>query len=151
MSIPPISSPNPAEQRSLAQTGGFDDSAWTGWIAFAGVIMVMLGFFHAIQGLVAIFKDQYYLVGTSGLIVNVNYTTWGWVHLLGGIILAAAGFCVFTGMIWARIVGVILAMASAIVNVGFLAAYPIWSLMMIALDVVIILALTVHGSEMKQK
>ena len=151
MSIPPISTPDPAEQRSLAQTGGYDDSAWTGWVAFAGVIMVMLGSFHAIQGLVAIFKDNYYLVHSSGLVVNVNYTTWGWVHLLGGIIVAAAGFAVFTGQVWARTVGVILALISAIVNVGFLAAYPLWSLMMIALDVTVILALTVHGSEMKRR
>jgi hypothetical protein len=151
MSIPPISSPDPAEQRSLAQTGGYDDSAWTGWIAFAGVVMVMLGIFHAIQGLVAIFKDEYYLVGKSGLVVNVDYTAWGWVHLLGGIILVAAGVAVFSGQIWARTVGVILALVSAIVNVGFLAAYPLWSLMMIALDVTVILALTVHGSEMKRR
>ena len=151
MSIPPISSPNPAEQRSLAQTGGYDDSAWTGWIAFAGVVMVMLGIFHAIQGLVAIFKDDYYLVRSSGLVVNVDYTTWGWVHLLGGIILVAAGAAVFTGQIWARTIGVILALVSAVVNVGFLAAYPLWSLMMIALDVTVILALTVHGSEMKRR
>ena len=151
MSISPMSSMDPNEQRSPSQTGGSDVSAWTGWIAFAGVIMVMLGIFHAIQGLVAIFKDDYYLVGSSGLVVNVDYTTWGWVHLLGGIILVAAGVCVFTGQIWARTVGVILALVSAIVNVGFLAAYPLWSLMMIALDVIVILALTVHGSEMKRR
>jgi hypothetical protein len=151
MSIPPISSMDPAEQRSPSQTGGVEGSAWTGWIAFAGVIMVMLGVFHAIQGLVALFKDEYYLVNKSGLVVNVDYTAWGWVHLIGGIILAAAGFCVFTGQIWARTVGVILALVSAVVNVGFLSAYPVWSLMMIALDVVIILALTVHGSEMRDR
>ena len=57
--------------------------------------------------------------------------------------------CLFTGQLWARAVGVILAMISAVINVGFLAAYPLWSLMMIALDVTVILALTVHGSEMK--
>ena len=57
----------------------------------------------------------------------------------------------FTGQLWARTVGVILALLSAVVNVGFLAAYPLWSLMMIALDVIIILALTVHGSEMKRR
>ncbi len=151
MSIPPISSPDPAAPRALAQSGGYDDSAWTGWIAFAGVVMVMLGIFHAIQGLVAIFNDEYYLVGKSGLVVNVDYTAWGWVHLLGGIILMAAGVAVFSGQIWARTVGVILALVSAIVNVGFLAAYPVWSLMMIALDVTVILALTVHGSEMKRR
>jgi hypothetical protein len=151
MSIPPISSMDPSEQRSLAQTGGYDDSGWTGWIAFAGIIMVMLGFFHAIQGLVAIFKDEYYQVGSSGLVVNVDYTAWGWVHLIGGIVLAAAGFCVFTGQLWARAVGVLLALISALINIGFLAAYPVWSLMMIGLDVVIIWALTVHGSEMRDR
>ncbi len=151
MSIPPMSSMDPSEQRSPMQTGGPDDSAWTGWIAFAGVVMVMLGIFHAIQGLVALFKDDYYAVHSSGLVVSVNYTTWGWVHLLGGIILVAAGAAVFTGQLWARTIGVILALVSAVVNVGFLAAYPVWSMMMIALDVVVILALTVHGSEMKRR
>src|SRR4051812_1870600 len=66
MSIPPMSSMDPSEQRSPMQTGGPDDSAWTGWIAFAGVVMVMLGIFHAIQGLVALFKDDYYAVHSSG-------------------------------------------------------------------------------------
>ena len=116
MSIPPISSMDPSEQRSPMQTGGPDDSAWTGWIAFAGVVMVMLGIFHAIQGLVALFKDDYYAVHSSGLVVSVNYTTWGWVHLLGGIILVAAGAAVFTGQIWARTIGVILALVSAVVK-----------------------------------
>jgi len=151
MSISPMQSMDPSEQRQPSQTGGYEASGWTGWIAFAGVIMVMLGIFHAIQGLVAIFKDEYYLVGQSGLTVNVDYTAWGWVHLIAGIILAAAGMCLFAGMMWARVVGVILAMLSAVINVGFLAAYPLWSLMMIALDVTIIYSLIVHGSEMKQK
>jgi hypothetical protein len=147
MSIPPISSPNPQDQRS-AHWDDSAGSAWTGWIAFAGTIMVMLGIFHAIQGLVALFNSDYFLVGRNGLVVHANYTTWGWVHLLGGILIAAAGVGLFTGQLWARTVGVILALVSAVINVGFLAAYPLWSLMMIALDVTVILALTVHGSEM---
>jgi hypothetical protein len=151
MSTSPVSPLDPSEQRAPAQTGGYDDSAWTGWIAFAGILMVMLGAFHAIQGLVALFKDDYYLVGKSGLIVNVDYTAWGWVHLIGGLVVAAAGFCVFTGQIWARTVGVIVAFVSAMVNVAFLAAYPVWSLMMIALDIIIIWALTAHGSEMRSR
>jgi hypothetical protein len=124
-------------------------TAWVGWIAFAGMIMVMLGTFHIIQGLVALFNDEYYLVGKSGLIVNVDYTTWGWVHLIGGCVVLVAGLCVFAGQVWARTVGVLVALVSAVVNLGFLAAYPLWSMMMIALDVVVILALTVHGSEVK--
>lgn len=126
-------------------------SGWVGWIAFAGVIMMMLGTFHAIQGLVALFNDEYYLVGSSGLVLELDYTAWGWVHLIAGAILVAAGLGVFGGQVWARIVGVATAMLSAIVNVAFLAAYPVWSLMMIALAVVLILALTVHGSEVKAR
>ena len=75
--------------------------------------------------------------------MSADYTTWGWVHLIGGIVLALAGFSLFTGRLWARIVGVITAMVSAITNVAYLSAYPIRSAIMIALDILIIWALTV--------
>jgi hypothetical protein len=124
-------------------------SAWVGWTAFAGVLMVMIGTFHVFQGLVALFKDEYYLVGNEGLLVTVDYTGWGWTHIIAGLVVALAGFGVFAGKMWARVVGVVLAVVSALVNVAFLSAYPIWSMLMIALDVVVIMALTVHGSEIK--
>ena len=124
-------------------------TAWVGWIAFAGMIMAMLGTFHIIQGFVAIFNDEYFLVGKSGLVVNVDYTAWGWTHVIFGAIVLAAGLCVFAGQMWARIVGTIVALVSAIINLVFLAAYPIWSMIMIALAVVVILALTVHGGDIK--
>lgn len=125
-------------------------TGWVGWIAFAGTVMVMVGFFHVFQGLVALFQDEYFLVGRSGLAVNVDFTTWGWIHIIGGALIAVAGLALFTGKVWARTIGVILAMASAIVNIGFLAAYPIWCTMMILFDVLVIWALTVHGGEMRQ-
>jgi hypothetical protein len=124
-------------------------TGWTGWIAFAGVIMVLLGIMHALQGLVALFKDDYYLVGRNGLTVNVDYTEWGWTHLILGIVVAFAGAALWAGRMWARIVAVLLAMLSVIVNIGFLAAYPIWSTIMITMDVLIIWAVMVHGREMK--
>ena len=111
--------------------------------------MVMLGAFHAIEGLVALFKDEYFLVGKNGLTVHVDYTAWGWTHLIFGVVIVFAGVSLFSGRMWARIVAVIVAMLSAIVNLGFLSAYPIWSTIMIALDVLVIWAVTVHGSEMK--
>lgn len=126
-----------------------EPTAWTGWIAFAGTLMLLLGVFHVIQGLVAIFKDQYFVVGSSGLIVTVDYTAWGWVHLLFGLVVIAAGAGLLVGQMWARVVGVIVAFLSAVLNVGFLSAYPVWSAIMIAIDVVAIWAITVHGSEMK--
>ena len=125
-------------------------SGWTGWIVFAGIMMVLLGMFHGIEGLIALFQKEYFLVGKEGLTVHVDYTTWGWIHLIGGIIVFAAGICVFAGMLWARTVGVLIALLSAVVNIGFLSAYPIWSTMMITLDVLIIWALTVHGGELRE-
>jgi hypothetical protein len=124
-------------------------SAWLGWIGFASVLMILLGALHAFEGLVALFKDEYFLVRPGGLTVNVDYTAWGVAHLIGGVIVVAAGFGVASGQVWARTVGVIVAVLSIIANVGFMAAYPFWSLTMIALAVVIIMALTVHGSEVR--
>jgi hypothetical protein len=126
-----------------------EPTAWVGWIMFAGVMMIMLGTFEAIAGLVALFKDEYYLVTRNDLVVSVDYTTWGWVHLLLGIVVAAAGLGVMVGQMWARVVGIVVAVASAIVNIAFLAAYPVWSTIIITIDVLVIYALTVHGRETK--
>jgi hypothetical protein len=123
-----------------------DASGWAGWILFAAVIMILVGAFHVIQGLVALFKDDYFAVSSSGLVLSVSYTAWGWIHLVGGVIVVAAGVALFAGKMWARVLGTAMACVSAVVNVGFLGAYPLWSTMMIALDVAIIMALTVHGS-----
>src|SRR6478752_2323513 len=76
-----------------------------GFIVFAGVAMVMIGAFHALQGLVALFNDDFYVVGQKW-IFEFDLTTWGWVHLIVGIGVAVAGFFVFNGAVWARAVGV---------------------------------------------
>lgn len=130
-----------ASHREVAPT------AWAGWIMFAGVMMIMLGVIEAIAGLVALFNDEYYLVTRNDLVVSVDYTTWGWVHLLLGIVVAAAGLGVMVGQMWARVVGILVASLSVIVNIAFLAAYPVWSAIVIAIDVLVIYALTVHGKE----
>ena len=88
-------------------------------------------------------------MSSKGLALKLDFTTWGWVHLIVGVIILVAGLCVMAGQLWARIVGVIVASVSLLANVAFLAAYPFWPLTMIALDIVIIMALTVHGSEIK--
>ena len=124
-------------------------TGWVGWIIFAGIMMVMLGTFQAIEGLVAIFKDSYFVVPRSGLVVSVDYTAWGWVHLLLGILVAGAGLGVMAGQMWARVIGILLALVSAVVNIAFIAANPVWSTIIITLDVLVIYALTVHGKETK--
>lgn len=124
-----------------------EPTGWVGWILFAGIIMILAGVFQAIAGLVAILNERYYLVPAENLVVAVNYTGWGVVHLIVGILLVLVGFGVMTGQLWARITGIILAGLSAIVHLGFIAAFPVWSAIVIALDIVIIYALAVHGRE----
>src|SRR5215207_11151178 len=85
-----------------------DPTGWTGWIVFAAFMMILVGAFQAIQGLVALFDDGFYLVRENGLVVDVNYNVWGTVHLLIGVLLMLAGAGVLTGNIVARTVGVIL-------------------------------------------
>lgn len=135
-----------APRQSMDQS---EVTGWVGWIIFAGTMMMLIGSFHVIQGLVALFDDEYYLVGSTGLVVSVDYTTWGWVHLIAGVVVIAAGLGLFAGRTWARAVGVILASVSAILNFAFIAAFPVWSLTIIAIDVFVIYALTAHGGEMK--
>ncbi len=124
-------------------------SAWTGWVVFGAMMMILLGSFQAIAGLVALFDEGYYLVVNDELLVSVNYDTWGWTHLVIGLVALAAGLGLMTGAMWARVAGVAVAMISAIVNLAFIAAFPLWALMMITLDVIIIYAITAHGGELK--
>jgi hypothetical protein len=111
------------------------------------MLMILLGSFHAMAGLVALFQDDYFLVAKSGLLVTVDYTTWGWTHLVLGVVVALAGFALFSGAMWARIVTILTAMVSAVVNLAFMSAYPLWSAIMIAVDVLVIYAVTAHGDE----
>lgn len=124
-------------------------SGWVGWIAFAAIMMITVGSLHAIQGLVALFKDDYYLVSRSGLVVSIDYTAWGWVHLLVGVLVAVAGASLLAGRTWARVVGVLFALVSLVINFAFVAAYPIWSICLITVDILVIYALIVHGREMR--
>lgn len=129
--------------------GGPAQTGWVGWIVFAALMLVMLGIFHVMQGLVALFRDEVYVVGSDGLVVSVDYTSWGWTHVIGGAIAIVVGACLLAGQMWARVVAVVVAMLSAFANIMFLPAYPVWSMIMIAVDVLVIWAVTVHGSEVR--
>jgi len=126
-----------------------DPTAWTGWVVFAAFMMIMVGCFQAIEGLVALFDDGWYRVTENGLLVDVDYTAWGWTHLLLGALLVIAGVGVLAGNTVARAVAIVLAGLSALVNLAFIEAYPIWAVIVITVDVLVIYALVVHGREMR--
>jgi hypothetical protein len=128
-----------------------EPTAWVGLIVFGGIMMLMMGSFQIIEGIVALFRDEYYLVTRSGLLFTFDFTVWGWIHLILGIAAVAAGFGVLAGAMWARVIGIIIAVLSALANIAFLSAYPVWSVIIIATDVLVIYALTVHGAETKNR
>jgi hypothetical protein len=122
-------------------------SGWAvGFILFAGIMMVMAGFFQAFSGLVALFENEFF-VATRNYLFQFDATSWGWIHLLLGIVVAAAGFAVMAGRTWGRVVGITLAMLSALANFAFIPYYPFWAITIIALDIFVIWALAAHGGE----
>ena len=124
---------------------------WQDWIYFSAAVMALMGLCWALLGLVALVDDQYFTLRTNGLLAVHDYVPWGWVHLLGGLAAVGVGAGIlWGGHRWARIAGVVVAGLSALVNLGFLAASPSWSTLLIALDVLVIYALTVHGWEIEE-
>ncbi|WUH98649.1 hypothetical protein OHR68_34875 [Spirillospora sp. NBC_00431] len=113
----------------------------SGWLTFAGTLAMVVGAFNVIDGVVALFKDDYYLVGQSQILV-FDYTAWGWIWLVLGVIQIAVGAGVLAGRMWARAAGVVLAVLAAIGHLAFLTAYPLWSVLTIAMCVLLIYALT---------
>lgn len=137
----PLLTPMATPRRSTSST-------WQGWAFFGAFIMALLGFFQALLGLVALFDDSYFTLRANNLVVLTNYTAWGWVHLIAGAVAVAAGLgVVLSGRAWSRYTAMVVAGLSAIVNLGFISASPVWSTIVIALDVVVIYALAVHGWE----
>ena len=119
-----------------------------GFIVFAAVMMMMAGVFQALAGLVAIFKNEFY-VATRNYLFEFDVSAWGWIHLILGVIVVLAGFALLSGATWARTVGITLAVLSAIANFLFIPYYPFWALTIIALDIFVIWALAAHGRELK--
>jgi hypothetical protein len=122
-------------------------SGWAvGLILFAAIMMIMSGIFQAFAGLVALFENEFY-VATRNYLLQFDATSWGWIHLLVGLVVALAGFAVMAGRTWGRVVGITLAVLSALANFAFIPYYPFWSLTVIALDIFVIWALAAHGRD----
>ena len=122
-------------------------SSWAvGWAGFAGVMLVMIGIFDVIQGLVALFNDDFFVV-TEEWVFQFDITTWGWIQLILGVVLLASGIGIYTGNVAARTVVVIVAGLAAIANFAWLPYYPLWSILVIAVCIAVIWALTAHGRD----
>lgn len=117
-----------------------------GGVVFAAMLMILAGTFQAVQGLVALVNDDFYVTGEE-YIFRFDLTTWGWVHLVLGVIVGLAGAALLRGAVWARTVAVVLAGLSILANFLWLPHYPVWSLTVIAFDVFVIWALVVHGRD----
>ena len=121
-------------------------SGWTiGGITFASTMMVLIGIFQAFAGLGAIIDDEFFVV-TQNYAFDLDVTAWGWIHLILGVIVAIAGFALWAGRLWAGITAIFLAMLSALANFFFIPYYPFWSLLVIALNIWVIWALTRPGA-----
>lgn len=117
-----------------------------GFAIFAGFLMLLSGLFQFFQGIAAVMRDQVFIIGPN-YTYQFDLTTWGWTHIIIGIILALAGLAIFSGKLWGRILGIILASLSAIANFFFIPYYPFWSIIIITLDIVIIWALARYTPE----
>ena len=123
-------------------------SGWAiGWTTFAALMMVLIGFWQALAGLVALIEDTFYFVGQE-YVFQFDVTTWGWIHLILGVVIFLAGLGLFSGAVWARTVGVILALVSAIAAFAWIPYYPIWGILIAAAAIFVIWALTAHGRDM---
>lgn len=115
-------------------------------MGFAATTMLVVGLFNVIIGIVALFKSTYYAVGPSGLLV-LDLTGWGWLHLILGALVIVAGTALFTGATWARVVTVLVAGFNALASLAFMSAYPLWSIIVIAFDVLVIWAVITADAE----
>jgi hypothetical protein len=116
-----------------------------GGIAFAGFVLLLIGGFQIIAGLVAIFDDGFYVVAPN-YTFDLDPSGWGWIHLILGILLVVTGWGVLSRKTWAGVTAIMLAMLSALANFFFIPYYPFWSILVIALDVWVIWALTRPGA-----
>ena len=145
----PLKAPGHEDAPQIIVTPEPAMSGWVGWIYFGVTIMAIVGIFNVIAGLIAIFDDNF-LVGAAGKLFVVDATAWGWTTLAIGVLVLCAAAAVTRGAVWGRLVAVVMASLNAFAQLSVIRAYPIWGLLVIALDVFVIYALTVHGGELRE-
>jgi hypothetical protein len=125
-------------------------TAAVGFTFFAAMMMGLLGIWWVMTGLSAVFNDDLYVVGQE-YVFQFDITTWGWIHLLTGAVLIAAAIGLYSGAVWARVVGVVMASLGAVFAFAWLPWYPGWALLFVGVSIAVIWALTVHGRDITQR
>jgi hypothetical protein len=129
------------------------DSAWSGWIVFAGFMLLIIGAIDALQGIVAIFRDEY-VVATAKGVALLDVTAWGWSTLLWGVLIFITGLGLLNGAGWSRWLAIIGVSINAIGQIAFMAnypqAYPLWNILIVALNVLVLYALTARWQGFKE-
>ena len=125
-------------------------SSMAGWIGFAGMLMLIIGGIDFFQGLIALFEDEYFVVTADKFLV-IDLTAWGWVMMIWGVLLVLAGLGLVAGQGWARWFAIFVVSLNFFAQLGFLgnSQYPLWALTALALNVVVLFALTARWSESK--
>jgi hypothetical protein len=124
---------------------------WTGWVVFAGLLMIVIGILDFFEGLIAIIRGEYYVLSASQVIV-LDTTGWGWVTLIWGIVIALTGAALLSGKSWARWLTIVVASLNFIVQLGFVgsAQYPLWALVILTLNVLVLYALIVRWGDVRE-
>ena len=125
-------------------------SSWAGWIGFAGWLMIVIGSIDFFQGLIAIIRDKYYVLTPSQILV-FDLTTWGWVMLIWGIVVALAGLGLLSGSGFARWITIVIASLNFFAQLGFVGSsqYPLWALTALGLNVIVLYALIVRWGDVR--
>jgi hypothetical protein len=125
-----------------------NSKSMAGWIGFAGMLLLIVGAIDFFQGLIALFEDEYFVVTASGFLV-VDLTAWGWIMLIWGVLLVCAGLGLIAAQGWARWFAIVVVSVNFIAQLGFLgnSQYPLWSLTVMALNIIVLFALTARWTE----
>ena len=129
----------------MAERGSW---AWAGWIVFASTMLIVVGVINIFEGIIALLYNERVLVTPNNFVV-VDLTSWGWTLLISGVLLLIAGIGLMSAQTWARITAIVIVGLHAVTQTAWLGAYPVWSLLMIALDTVLLFALTARWSEVR--
>ncbi|MGW1343486.1 DUF7144 family membrane protein [Kribbella sp. NPDC002412] len=121
-----------------------------GFVAFAGAMLMLIGLLNVFQGFVALVADEELVLTPNNLVV-LDVTAWGWTLIIFGILLMAAGGGVLTATTWGRIAAIVLVCLHAVVQIAWIGAYPVWGVMMIALDVIVLYALTARWADVRDR